>query len=357
MCPDPATDQHASQPQGAGFRAHAAPSVAVIILNWNGRDDTIACVESLQTLDYPKFDVIVVDNGSTDESVPAIRKRFPDLELVQTGRNLGFAEGNNVGIRMALERGVDYVLLLNNDTVVHPSLLTELVSAAERCPEGGVFGAKIFYYAEPTRVWYAGVTWDPTGMDFHHVVDETTLALDERGVAQTPYACGCALLARSAMLQKVGLLDPAFFLTFEETDLCFRAGYAGYACYYVPNAVLWHKISVSFGGPQSPLAYYFVIRNRLLWGERHLEFRELLRLYRVVWRQLVPKLQLFGRGGPVRQLYWYGTNMVARWRDPAYRAMLWGAFHYITRRFGDAPARVRALARMAQSVTSQAKSL
>jgi GT2 family glycosyltransferase len=357
MYPDPETAQQVSALQNVRPGSYAAPSVTIIILNWNGRDDTIACIESLQRLDYPNFDLIVVDNGSTDESVPAILQCFPDLEIVQTGRNLGFAEGNNVGIRIALERGVDYVFLLNNDTVVHPSLVSELVSAAERCPEGGIFGAKIFYYADPTRVWYAGVTWDPRGMDFHHVVDETHLAADARGVVQIPYACGCALLAKTAMLRKVGLLDPAFFLTFEETDLCFRAGYAGYACYYVPSAVLWHKISVSFGGPQSPLAYYFVIRNRLLWGERHLELRELLRLYRVVWRQLVPKLQLFGIGGPVRRLYWYGAALVDRWRDPGYRAMMWGAFHYIIRRFGDAPARVRTSARRAKAASPQTKSL
>src|SRR5436190_7401977 len=137
-----------------------APSVAVIVLNWNGRDDTLACLESLAGLNYDNFQVMVVDNGSTDGSVGAIRPRFPGVEIIETGRNLGFAEGNNVGIRLALDRGMDYVFLLNNDTVVDPSLLSELVAAAERCPEGGIFGAQILYHSDPLKIWFAGARWD-----------------------------------------------------------------------------------------------------------------------------------------------------------------------------------------------------
>ena len=188
------------------------PSVAVIVLNWNGRDDTIACIESLDEVEYPRFDVMVVDNGSSDGSVAAIRQRFPHLEIVETGRNLGFAEGNNVGIRLALDRGVDYVFLLNNDTVVHPSVLEELVAAAERCPDGGIFSAKILYYAEPTRIWYAGAVWDDRRMTFRHLADETQGRADERGVVATDYACGCAFLAKSAMLrERLACSTPSFF--------------------------------------------------------------------------------------------------------------------------------------------------
>jgi GT2 family glycosyltransferase len=331
--------------------ARPPPSVAVIILNWNGRDDTIACLESLAAIDYPNFNVMVVDNGSEDGSVNAISQHFPGLEIVETGENLGFAEGNNVGMRIALERGADYVFLLNNDTIVHASLLRQLIDAAERCPEGAVFGAKIYFHSEPERVWYAGVVWDPRIMDFRHVEDDASSRPDSRGVVATPYVCGCAFLARSSMLRKVGLLDPKFFLMFEETDLCFRARNAGFCCYYVPSATLWHKISASFGGPTSPLAYYFVIRNRLLWGERHLKRREVLRLYGTVWRQLVPPLHWRPSRGAARRLYWFFRELRRRCSDPVYQAMAWGALHYLIRRFGDAPQRVRALAARARPLS------
>lgn len=338
----------------AGTSIHV-PSVAVIVLNWNGRDDTIACIESLQRVDYPNFALIVVDNGSTDGSVAAIQPRFPNLEIIETRRNLGFAEGNNVGIRLALERGADYVFLLNNDTVVHPSLLRELVAAAERCPEGGIFSPKIFYHAEPTRIWYAGVAWDSRRLEFRHLQDDDPqIAVDERGVAKTDYACGCAFLVRSGVLRKVGLLDPTFFLMYEESDLCFRALRGGFGSYFVPAAVLWHKISASFGGAESPLITYFMTRNRLLWGERHLQRREILQLYRMVWwelnKRLIPRFDI-GRGsyGFMHRLYdgarTFATSVVERWREPQNQAFLWGTFHYFIRRFGDAPEHVRMLAR------------
>jgi hypothetical protein len=319
-------------------RADRAPRVAVIVLNWNGRDDSIACLESLQKVAYPSFDVMLVDNGSADGSVAAIHDRFPSLEIVETGRNLGFAEGNNVGIRIALDRGADYVLLLNNDTAVHPAILDELVAAAERCPEGGIFGAKILYHAEPARIWYAGALWHDDLMRFQHCYEDAQVRADDRGVAPVDYACGCALLARSAMLRKVGLLDPIFFLTYEDTDLCFRARGAGFACYYVPAAKLWHKISTSFGGAQSPLFVYFMTRNLLLWGERHLAWRRLPRLYRSVLGELKRRLLPNSGSGAIAQLR-------ARWREPQSRAMAWGIWHYVVRRFGDAPERVRRLAR------------
>jgi GT2 family glycosyltransferase len=345
----PAPPERACDSAGAAANVRV-PAVTVIVLNWNGRDDTIACVESLAHVEYANFQVMVVDNGSTDGSVAALRARFPELEIVETGRNLGFAEGNNVGVRLALQRGADYAFLLNNDTEVDPSLLRELVAAAERCPEGGIFAAKIFYHADPARLWYAGAVWNDRKMGFEHLHEEGKLKADARGVAATDYACGCALLARSSMLREVGLLDSKFFLTYEETDLCFRARRAGFSCYYVPGAILWHKISASFGGAESPLIKYFLTRNRLLWGERYLPFRELMLLYKVSWWELraamIPKSAAASApAGAIPRLRGLLRTVALQWKDPYNQAMAWGILHYALRRFGDAPRYVRALAR------------
>jgi GT2 family glycosyltransferase len=330
--------------------------VSVIVLNWNGRDDTIACVESLKAVEYPNFVTLVVDNGSTDGSVTAIRRRFPEVEVIETGCNLGFAEGNNVGIRLALERGSEYIFLLNNDTVVSPSLLRELVAAAVRCAEGGIFTARIHYHAEPKGIWSAGVRWRQDRMQFQHVQDDSENSIDPRGVAVTDYACGCALFAAAVVFRKVGLLDPKFFLTYEETDWCFRARRAGIPSYYVPSAVLWHKVSASFGGAESPLIEYFMTRNRLLWGERHLGFKDLVQLYKVTWWEVRERfLDSSPRqaAGLIQRWRQFRKGLAVAWRDPSNQAVALGALHYILRRFGDAPARVREL-RRAKSLTIQA---
>ena len=246
------------------------PTVFVVVLNWNGRDDTLACLESVDKITHPDFRVIVVDNGSADDSVDAIRATFPEVELIETGANLGFSGGNNVGIKRAPQLGADYVLLLNNDTVVDPGLLDAFVAAARCFPDAGVFSAKIYFHAEPNRIWYAGARWSARATRFEQVGEGV---LDDgisfSTICETDYACGCAFFVPAARLREIGLLDDNFFLYFEETDWCYRAREAGYPSIFVPEAKLWHKVSVSFGGEGSPLALYFQTRNRLLWAKRH----------------------------------------------------------------------------------------
>ena len=120
--------------------------VTIILLNWNGKEDTIECLESLKHITYPNYEILLVDNGSTDGSVECFRERYPGMEIIENGENLGFAEGNNVGIRRAMDEGADYVLLLNNDTVVDPEFLGELVKVGESDPKIGIVGPKICYY-------------------------------------------------------------------------------------------------------------------------------------------------------------------------------------------------------------------
>src|SRR5687767_10826311 len=137
------------------------PHVAVVVLSFNGREDTLACVESLQRMDWERLTTIVVDNASTDGSLEAVQERFPGVVAIRNEENLGFAEGNNVGMRAALEAGADYVLILNNDTVTDERLVAELVAVAAARPDAGTLCPLIRYVDPPDRIWYAGARFDP----------------------------------------------------------------------------------------------------------------------------------------------------------------------------------------------------
>ena len=133
------------------------PRVFVIILNWNGRDDTLECIASIKEIDYSNYEIVVVDNGSVDDSVQAISKQYPEIMLLQTGENLGYAGGNNIGVNWALEKNADFILLLNNDTIVARNLLSSFVNAANQLPSGSILGAKIYFYDKPYLSYYAKI--------------------------------------------------------------------------------------------------------------------------------------------------------------------------------------------------------
>ena len=333
--------------------SYSCPRVVVIILNWYGREDTLECLASVKQIDYVNYEMIVVDNGSSDESVYAISKQYSDIVILQTGKNLGYAGGNNVGIRWSLERGADYVLLLNNDAIVDPGIITAFVKAAKDFMEGGLFGAKIFYYDKPDTLWNAGADWDPEfgchrtrgsqqkdGEAFNYIVESA-------------YANGCALFACTAMLGNIGLLDEDFFLLYEETDLSYRAKKAGYKVYFVPEAKVWHKISVSIGGDNSPIARYFTARNQLLWASRYLSWQNRLRVYRQVLKRLHRSFcPLFILGntslGFPRRFIWMFSSWLKQLRrnllSLANQADLMGIRDYFISRLGDCPESIRRMA-------------
>jgi GT2 family glycosyltransferase len=240
------------------------PSVSIIILNYNGREDTLACLRSLEHLTYPNAQVVVVDNGSTDGSVEAFRAQHPGFRLVETGANLGFTGGNNLGIKSALDQGADYVMLLNNDTIVAPDFLEVMVDAMETNPQVGVTGPTIYYYDSPETIWSAGggidwsrgLTW-MIGLD---EVDKAQFGLSPRPVE---FVTGCAILARRGVWEKVGLLDERFFMYYEETEWCVRSRRAGFEIMHIPTAMVWHRISTAQRAA-STRTYYYMTRNRLL---------------------------------------------------------------------------------------------
>lgn len=240
------------------------PHVCIVVLNWNNRDDTLSCLESLRGLDYPSFDVVVVDNGSTDDSVATIRERHPEVTVLEARRNLGFTGGNNLGLRWALDCGADYALLLNNDTELTASFLTLLVAAAEEDPRIGIASPLILYHDRPDTIWSAGgrIDW-LRGSASMIGLDE----LDRGQFGTTPhnvdFVTGCALLVKADVMRRLGLLDERFFAYYEDTEWCVRARHAGYRTVLVPRARIWHKISPA-AREASPTVHYMMTRNRLL---------------------------------------------------------------------------------------------
>jgi GT2 family glycosyltransferase len=235
--------------------------VATVILTWNGREDTLECLASVVRSEHRGWEnhVVVVDNSSADGTAEAVEAAFPDVVVIRNADNIGFAEGNNQGIEWAVEHGMDYVLLLNNDTVVEPSAFARLVREAERRPEAGAVMPLIRFYAARDTVWYAGGDWvEPYGR-----MQAWTQPSAERPY-RTQLFTACCVLIPVRVLEEVGQLDPRFFIYFEDVDLALRFAEAGYETWVVPDAVIYHKVSNSNGGPVSPFALYYQVRNNLL---------------------------------------------------------------------------------------------
>ncbi|RJR29515.1 glycosyltransferase family 2 protein [Candidatus Microgenomates bacterium] len=283
--------------------------IAIVILNYNGTNVVGDCLASVGKLKTTGFELItyVVDNASTDESVKLILERFPKVTLIKNEKNLGFSEGNNVGIRQALKNGADFVLLLNNDTVVDTNCVTALLEEAQKRPKGGIFGPKIYFakgyefhndrYKESELgkvIWYAGgkIDWN-TVLASHRGVDEVDRGQYDVAV-KTSFVSGCASFIRKEVFEKVGFLDPKLFLYYEDLDFCKKAQAQGFELYYVPKAVLWHKNAHSSGGSGSDLQSYYITRNRLLLGMRYAPWKTKMALFQeasgyLIWGTLTQK--------------------------------------------------------------------
>jgi GT2 family glycosyltransferase len=246
-------------------------TLTVIVLNWNGLADTRALLPTLErcrSIEGWQVRVMVVDNGSTDGSVEAIPREFPNVDFLPLGENRRFAGGNNQGLRRSLARGDDAIMLLNNDTKADPGMIEHLLLALEQDPAAGA-AAPLIYFAAPTRrIWYAGGRCIPA---LGHASHRGLRALDEghyRAVEPTGYLTGCCLLARREVWEKVGLLDETYFIYAEDCDWCLRARHAGYGLRFVPTARLWHQVSAS-SGASSPWKIYQRLRANLTMFARH----------------------------------------------------------------------------------------
>jgi len=221
------------------------PRVVIIILNWNGKNDTSECLDSLNAITYQNYEIIVVDNGSTDGSQQHFKDKYPGIFLIETGQNLGFTGGNNRGITAALQKNADYVLLLNNDTIVDRLFLEELVYAAESREDVGILNPKIYYYDQPRLLWYAGGNLSLLqGLPRHFGFQEIDSGQYDK-MKEVNFITGCAFLIKRKVIENIGLLDEKFFCYSEDADWSIRAIKAGYKGLYVPSSMIWHKIGIS----------------------------------------------------------------------------------------------------------------
>jgi GT2 family glycosyltransferase len=254
------------------------PKVAIIIVNWNGLEDTVECLESLKKITYPNYDVILVDNGSKGNDARVLKEKFGDyIHLIQNAKNYGFAGGVNIGMRYALDNSrPDYILLLNNDVVVAPMFLTEMVKVAESDPTIGIAGAKVYYYDDPHRlqiVWARINLWLGRWISTPLMLTEG-IAKRESDLGQydstkeVDAVAGCCFLIKKPALENIGLLDEDFFSFCEEAEYYIRTRKANYKIVYVPKAQVWHKGSASTSGI-STFRCYFLARNNFRFMRKH----------------------------------------------------------------------------------------
>jgi len=242
------------------------PLVSVISVNFNNPEVTGEMFESLRHITYPNIEIIIVDNGSVKGNIDQLKVQFPEIILIKSNKNLGFAGGNNLGI---LQSKGEFILLLNNDTVVDAGFLEPLVNKFLSDPTIGMVSPKIYFYHTPDLLQYTGVseinkfTTRSIGWGFK-VKDKGQFEFDN----QTSFAHGAAMLVSRKAIKKVGLMAEIYFLYYEEMDWGKRLRDAGYKIFYVHNSIVYHKESVTTG-KDSPLKTYYLNRARIIYISRH----------------------------------------------------------------------------------------
>ncbi|HUM67669.1 MAG TPA: glycosyltransferase family 2 protein [Chloroflexota bacterium] len=296
------------------------PLIVTVILNTNRRDDTLACLESLAQSDYPHLQTIVLDNHSTDGSVEAIQTAFPQVTIIPLTENLGSAGNNNVGIRTAVAQGADWVFVLNEDTILAPDCLTQMVAVGESDPQIGICGPMVYHHDEPDVIQSAGGVFGRYWESIHLAQNEP-----DQGQFVQPHAVGwisgCGILVRRAAIEQVGMIDERYFYYWEETEWCLRAGKSGWRVMHVPQAMMWHK-SVQRDYHPKPSVTYYGTRNRLLTIAKH---RAPLTVWVFTWLQLLRTLTSW--------------TVKPKWRSKRdHRDAMWrGMVDFLQHRWGQMP--------------------
>jgi len=241
--------------------------IAAVTVNWNRSQETLTCIESLlrQTPSIPE--IIVVDNGSTDESVEILQNNAYPFELITSKENLGFSQGYNLGIKHALSQGADVVLIINNDTTLAPNALSIL---SNHMNNGiGAIAPLIFYDAEPEKIWAAGGKINPLLLEKRDTFAGKSINADLSSIVEQDFIPACILLIPSTTFQIVGFFDEKFYLYYEDIDFSYRMKKAGLKMLIITSAHAWHKVAISSGGKDSPNERYWMARSSVRYFSKH----------------------------------------------------------------------------------------
>ena len=247
------------------------PLVSIIVINHNGKNDWEECFKTLYNLNYPDFEILLVDNNSEDKSVEKIKNKYNDVKIIELKKNYGFAEGNNKGLIQA--KG-EYIALLNMDTLVDPNWLTELVKVVQKSEKIGIVGSKIYYYSDRKKINFGGSSCDKYGNTTQINANKFD---DELPSKQSPtkifYACGASMMFKRELYNFIKLFDPTYFMYWEDVDFSWRAWICGYDVYYVPTSIIYHKINRV--RKNFPKIIYMSQRNKLRTLLKNYELRSL----------------------------------------------------------------------------------
>lgn len=243
--------------------------VAIVIVNYNGISDTVECINSILNAKIESL-IIVVDNASDKDEAREIQGLFPLVKIIKSDINGGFSYGNNLGIKTAIELGYSYIMLLNNDTVIDKNMVYSL---RNNCSDENISVPKMLYYGKPNVIWYGGGRVNKrTGNAIH--INQGEIDVDRNEGFFCSFASGCCLMVKANVIKDVGLLNESYFMYCEDTEFSIRIRKKGYGIKYVPDAILWHKVSATVGGCETPLNVYYTSRNRLMYIYDNKEYFE-----------------------------------------------------------------------------------
>lgn len=306
--------------------------VAVVLVNWNGWQDTLDAVSSLNGSSYSDWEAIVVENGSVDDSVARLREQSSQFILVESATNLGFAGACNLGVTIAKERGAAYVYFLNNDAKVETDTLEMLVQTSKTLAHSAVLGSVVRFETHGGLQFW-GSRRSNLGLPDRWPASEDLFAAAP-DLIESDFIMGASLFVPMPVMEAVGPFDDRFFLNYEETDWCYRAVRDGYPCLVVKNALVIHKSGAALGSPAGPLQVYFMRRNALLLAEKHCSPPQFATLY---VRQFISVFTRMAQA-TVRERDDHRISKVAS------RANALATLDYTLRRFGDCPPVIRKMA-------------
>lgn len=243
------------------------PKVCVVVLCYNGVELTLECIKSLRSQTYSNLDIIIIDNDSPDNTADIVQEHCPDLFVLNTGENLGYVAGNNLGIRMAIDEQADILFLVNNDTRLDQECVKNLVCTLNNDRSIGVVGPMVYTWEDSPKISSAG------GLINWKYADAINIGAGEDNLGQYParsvdFINGCGIMVTRQAVERAGVLDPKFFMYWEETDWCQRIKKCGFKIWFEPSAVMWHKAPIHWG-ELSATTIYYMTRNRLLFFYRH----------------------------------------------------------------------------------------